>query len=230
MRILYAEDNEVNQALLERVVRARGWSIVFRSEGQETLDALAADPGIDLILLDIELADACSGFDVIAALRARGDQRPVVAITAYAMRGDRERILAAGCDGYLAKPLEIPALLALLDQHAPKATVPAPAAQTSAAAPSEGPAPAVAPTVAPAQTPAYTPVAPTVAPPPSVAPVTATPPAPAAAEVAPVAATAMPPAAPLTPPAPGAASAPPTPVPAAKAPSPAPPTPPPSAS
>jgi CheY-like chemotaxis protein len=117
MRILYVEDNEANQALVGRVVRAYHHSIVFRDEGEGALELLAADSDIDLILLDIELAGAISGLDVVTALRARNDHRPIVAVTAYAMMGDRERILAAGCDQYLPKPLVITDLLALMEHY-----------------------------------------------------------------------------------------------------------------
>ncbi len=117
MRILYVEDNEVNQALVERVLRAKQCSAVFRDEGEGALEVLAADQEINLVLLDIELAGAMSGLDVIRAMRARNDTRPVVAITAYAMMGDRERFLEAGCDQYLPKPLVITDLLNLLDHY-----------------------------------------------------------------------------------------------------------------
>lgn len=117
MRILYVEDNEVNQALVERVLRAKQCSVVFREEGEGALEVLADDADIDLILLDIELAGTMSGLDVIRTMRARNDTRPVVAITAYAMMGDRERFLEAGCDQYLPKPLVITDLLNLLDQY-----------------------------------------------------------------------------------------------------------------
>jgi CheY-like chemotaxis protein len=118
MRILYVEDNETNQALVERVVRARQHEIIVRDDGEGALEILAEDSSIDLVLLDIELAGSLSGIAVSKTLRERGDKRPVVAITAYAMMGDRERILAAGCDQYLPKPLAIADLLALFDQYA----------------------------------------------------------------------------------------------------------------
>ena len=116
MRILYVEDNEVNRALVERVLRAKKCSAVFREDGEGSLEILANDPEIDLILLDIELASSMTGLDVIRAMRARNDHRPVVAITAYAMMGDRERFLEAGCDQYLPKPLVITDLLNMIDE------------------------------------------------------------------------------------------------------------------
>ncbi|NLX11775.1 MAG: response regulator [Chloroflexi bacterium] len=145
MHILYVEDNETNQALVGRVVRARQHLVTFREEGEAALKVLEEDATIGLILLDVELAGTMTGLDCVRALRARGDRRPVVAVTAYAMMGDRERILEAGCDGYLPKPLVVPDLLALLDHYeaelskastpAPQpATAPTPAAPQSAAA------------------------------------------------------------------------------------------------
>ncbi|NDJ77143.1 MAG: response regulator, partial [Chloroflexi bacterium] len=164
MRVLYVEDNETNQALVERVMRARQHDVIFREEGEHALELLATDTSIDLVLLDIELAGAISGMEVIKVLRGRGDKRPVVAVTAYAMMGDRERILDAGCDQYLPKPLVVPDLLTLLDHYeaevatraaAPAATSPAPTAAPEAApaAPSTEPA-AAAPTGAQSPAPA----------------------------------------------------------------------------
>jgi CheY-like chemotaxis protein len=188
MRILYVEDNEVNRALVERVVRARKFSVVFHDEGEEALKTLENDATIDVILLDIELAGTISGLDVIRTLRARNDTRPVVAVTAYAMMGDRERILEAGCDQYLPKPLVITELLAVLDHYSAElaakaaepvaAAQPAPAAEPAVAAPVAVTAPVAAAPVAAAQpAPAAEPAAGTATPPPP-----ATPPAPAASE------------------------------------------------
>lgn len=140
MRILYVEDNEVNQALVERVARAKKCEVIFLEEGEEALELLASDPNINLVLLDIELAGSFSGLDVIKSLRARQDKRPVVAVTAYAMMGDRERILNAGCDQYLPKPLVIGDLLALIEHYEHKAEAQPAPAETGA----NGSAPAAA--------------------------------------------------------------------------------------
>jgi CheY-like chemotaxis protein len=185
MRILYVEDNEVNRALVERVVRARKFSVVFHDEGEEALKTLENDAAIDVILLDIELAGTISGLDVIRTLRARNDKRPVVAVTAYAMMGDRERILEAGCDQYLPKPLVITELLAVLDHYsaelAAKAAEPVAVAQPVAVAesvaasapvavaePAAGTATPPPPVVQPAPAASETP-APAVVPPPGPA-------------------------------------------------------------
>ena len=170
MRILYVEDNEVNRALVERIMRARQCEVIFRDEGEGALEVLKDDPDIDLVLLDIELAGAISGLDVIRTLRARNDHRPVVAITAYAMMGDRERILEAGCDQYLPKPLVVTDLLSMIDHYEKKLSAkddappaPPPAAQTappepppSTAAPAAQDAAQAAPSEAPSQAPTST--------------------------------------------------------------------------
>ncbi len=182
MRILYVEDNEVNRALVERVMRARKCSVVFQDEGEGALEALAADPTIDLILLDIELAGSMTGLDVIQTMRARNDHRPVVAVTAYAMMGDRERILEAGCDQYLPKPLVVTDLLNMIDHYQdelaakakqktgePAAAITLPSAPRVEPSPAAAAPPVAAPAVAPpepAPTSAAQPAA-TTAPPPA---------------------------------------------------------------
>jgi CheY-like chemotaxis protein len=180
MRILYVEDNETNRALVERVMRAKQHTVLFREDGEGALALLAEDPTIHLILLDIELAGSINGMEVIESMRRRGDNRPVVAVTAYAMMGDRERFLMAGCDQYLPKPLIIPDLLAVIDEYEaefdakpaapPEATVPA---RSNGAAADTAPAPAAATAPEPAAKPAKE-----SSPPAATAPVQADTPAP----------------------------------------------------
>jgi two-component system cell cycle response regulator DivK len=151
MRILYVEDNEVNRALVERVMRARQCGVVFQDEGEGALEALAKDPTIDLILLDIELAGTMTGLDVIKSLRARNDHRPVVAVTAYAMMGDRERILEAGCDQYLPKPLVVTDLLNVIDHYQEQLAAKASPQPAAAAAPTPAAPTAASPVASPAE-------------------------------------------------------------------------------
>lgn len=158
MRILYVEDNEINQALVERVIRAKQHTVLFREDGEGALALLAEDSAIDLVLLDIELAGAISGTDVIRTLRSNGDTRPVVAVTAYAMMGDRERFLEAGCNQYLPKPLNIVDLLAVLDEYDAEQSAHPPADAPAPAAPASPPAPTAQ--TAPPQVPATPPDAP----------------------------------------------------------------------
>ena len=111
-QILVVEDNARNMALLSDVLQATGYRTLQASTGRQAL-TLAAQHGPALVLMDIRLPD----MDGLEALRSlRSDPRtvsiPVLAVTAQAMKGDRERFLDAGFDGYLSKPIDIDALLA----------------------------------------------------------------------------------------------------------------------
>ncbi len=137
MRIMYIEDNQINLALVERVARINKHEVVSFSNGSEALVALETDP-CDVILMDIELEGELDGVEVTRRLRARGDSRPIIAVTAYAMVGDMERILDAGCNDYLSKPIPIAELLKLLAKYDPanvSPTVPQPATPAPAEAP-----------------------------------------------------------------------------------------------
>jgi CheY-like chemotaxis protein len=209
MRIAYVEDNPTNLALVERIARMTSHAIVSYKEGEEALIALKAEI-YDLILMDVELAGAMNGLQVVRELRKHGLRTPIVAVTAYAMMGDRDKCLAAGCNEYLPKPLPINDFIGLLARYdavkkvhgstiVGEGNLPAPdvaATQASAAkvapptpAPAE-PAPASepAPTPAPAATVASAPAAPpaTHVPEPAPMPMVATPPSePAPAPVIP---------------------------------------------
>jgi two-component system cell cycle response regulator DivK len=105
--ILVVEDNDDNRTLVVKVLGRQGHEVREAVSAEEALEAAAAAPP-DLILMDLNLA-GMSGFE--AAGRIKADPRlrhiPVVALTAYAMVGDRERALAAGCDGYISKPVDV---------------------------------------------------------------------------------------------------------------------------
>ena len=118
MRILYVEDNAANVLLMRRVARAGAHEVFHYIDGEEALRKLdSVRP--DLILLDIQIAGELSGLDVVRKLRTDGYTTPVIAVTAYAMVGDRERSLEAGCNEYMAKPLDVAHLLELFDQYDP---------------------------------------------------------------------------------------------------------------
>lgn len=103
--LLVVEDNPDNMKLCRAVLEARGHRVVGLSGGEGLLEAVrAAEP--DLLLLDIQLPGE-DGFQLLARLRAAGVTRPVLALTAHAMAGDRERALAAGFDAYLTKPIDV---------------------------------------------------------------------------------------------------------------------------
>jgi CheY-like chemotaxis protein len=112
-RILLAEDNLVNQKLAARMLEKQGHTVVVAADGHEALAALDKEP-FDLVFMDVQMP-GMDGFEVTKALRekekATGTHLRIVAMTAHAMRGDRERCLAAGMDGYIAKPIHIKDLI-----------------------------------------------------------------------------------------------------------------------
>jgi CheY-like chemotaxis protein len=104
--ILIAEDNEVNRELLRELLESHGHNVAEACNGQEALDMIAQIRP-QILLLDIGMP-VRDGFSVVKQIRADPllDSLPVMAITAYAMQGDRERILNSGFDGYLSKPID----------------------------------------------------------------------------------------------------------------------------
>ncbi len=106
IKVVIAEDNAVNRELLRELLELRGYTVLEACDGQEALQMIEqTQPG--LLLLDIGMP-VMDGFAVIRRIREdpRLAQLPVVAVTAYAMRGDREQILNSGFDGYLSKPVD----------------------------------------------------------------------------------------------------------------------------
>lgn len=105
--ILYIEDNPGNRLLVRRVLEASGYRVFEATDGSSGLRA-ATEVSPDLILLDINLPEL-HGYELAGRFRgmAQLDRVPVLAVTANVMKGDRERALAAGCDGYIPKPIDI---------------------------------------------------------------------------------------------------------------------------
>ena len=108
LRVLMAEDNTVNQMLVARLLEKRGYSVVTVTDGHEAVAALEKEP-FDVVLMDVHMP-SMSGFEATAAIRQREKETPaqpvrIIAMTASAMKGDRERCLAAGMDGYVSKPI-----------------------------------------------------------------------------------------------------------------------------
>jgi signal transduction histidine kinase/HPt (histidine-containing phosphotransfer) domain-containing protein/ActR/RegA family two-component response regulator len=128
--VLLVEDNVVNQRVAVGLLRGRGHRVVVRANGQEAIDTLE-NAAFDLVLMDLQMP-VMGGLDATAAIRARertsGGRVRIVAMTAHAMTGDRDRCLAAGMDDYLTKPIAPAALFAIVEQKpAVKVAGPSPA-------------------------------------------------------------------------------------------------------
>ena len=110
-RILLVEDNEMNRDMLARRLERKGYEVACAGDGREGID-LAVAGGFDLILMDMSLP-ILDGWEATRRLKADPRTRaiPVIALTAHAMAGDREKALEAGCDDYDSKPVEFPRLL-----------------------------------------------------------------------------------------------------------------------
>lgn len=110
MSILYVEDNLENRILILRILNAEGYAVTFAENATEALSAVSENH-FDLILMDINLPDI-DGYTLTATLRKQPNLNgvPIVALTANVMRGDREKSLEAGCDGYIQKPVDVDAL------------------------------------------------------------------------------------------------------------------------
>ncbi len=113
-RILYIEDNPQNMRLVRKILQHVGFE-VLEAENGETGVKVALDAEPDLILMDINLPDI-DGLEATKRIKSRYPRMPIVALTANAMYGDEERILAAGCDGYLSKPVSKEQLLSKLSE------------------------------------------------------------------------------------------------------------------
>ena len=118
-KILIVEDNEMNRDMLSRRLERRGFAIVMAMDGQQGVEMTRSERP-DLILMDMSLPV----MDVWAATQAiKADPElskiPVIALTAHAMAGDREKAMAAGCDDYDTKPIELPRLLEKIGKFLP---------------------------------------------------------------------------------------------------------------
>jgi two-component system sensor histidine kinase/response regulator len=131
LRVLLAEDNRVNQLVVRRLLEKRGHRITVVENGRDAVTA-ARGARFDVILMDVSMPEM-DGIEATLAIRAGKDAAagavPIVALTAHAMKGDRERCLAAGMDAYLTKPLDLPALLRTVEELGARRTAPAPAPQ-----------------------------------------------------------------------------------------------------
>jgi len=125
--ILYIEDNPDNMLLVKRALEAHGYRLIEAMTGIGGVET-AEKEDVDLILLDINLPDI-DGYEVARRLRSSNIKRqlshtPIIAITANALKGDIEKALAAGCDVYMSKPINIRELWARVEAYVPSATLP----------------------------------------------------------------------------------------------------------
>ena len=114
-KILLVEDNELNRDMLTRRLQRRGFQVVSAADGRAGI-ALGEQEGPDLILMDMSLPDL-DGWEATRLLKSSSQTRsiPIIALTAHAMSGDRERAIEAGCDDYDTKPVELDRLLGKID-------------------------------------------------------------------------------------------------------------------
>jgi CheY-like chemotaxis protein len=121
LRILLAEDNPVNQLLASRLLQKQGHHVVTSATGREALERLDKER-FDLVLMDVEMPEI-DGFEATATIRRNeattGARIPIIAMTAHALMGDRERCLAAGMDEYVSKPIQPKVLFEAIDRLLP---------------------------------------------------------------------------------------------------------------
>lgn len=117
--ILIVEDNQTNLALMEYLLKAFGYDVLSARDGEEGAN-VAISHGPDLILMDIQLPKL-TGFESLTRIRAMTAEArvPIIAVTAFAMVGDRERVLAEGFDGYLSKPIDPETFVSEIEAHLP---------------------------------------------------------------------------------------------------------------
>jgi two-component system cell cycle response regulator DivK len=115
-RVLLVEDNEMNRDMLSRRLMRRGFQVTVAEDGQAGVD-MAATESPDIILMDMSLP-VLDGWEATRQLKARQETQaiPLIALTAHAMAGDRDRALQAGCDDYDTKPIEFERLLEKIDR------------------------------------------------------------------------------------------------------------------
>lgn len=123
MKIMYVEDNPANLFLVKRIARQGGHDVINFVDGNEALKNFH-ETAPDLVLMDVQLSGEINGLQVVERLRQQGVSTPIIAVTAYAMVGDRERCMEAGCDDYIAKPIPIARLLEIFERYSKRIPTP----------------------------------------------------------------------------------------------------------
>lgn len=116
-KVLIVEDNELNMKLFHDLLEANGIDTVETRDGLQVLE-IAREARPDLILMDIQLPEI-SGLDVTRQLKADADLKsiPVIAVTAFAMKGDEQKIREGGCEDYISKPISVTGFLEVIEKH-----------------------------------------------------------------------------------------------------------------
>lgn len=117
--VLVVEDNDMNMQLVEYLLEEGGYAIVKATSGEEALTLTRSEAQRpDLILMDIHLP-GMDGLSVVREMKSdeRTNRIPILALTAHAMRGDKDRFLEAGCDGYISKPIDVKTFLTSIGQY-----------------------------------------------------------------------------------------------------------------
>jgi len=114
-KVLIVDDDVRNVFALASVFEARGMTVVFAENGKDGIDTLRENPDVDLVLMDIMMPEM-DGYETTAAIRQMPEfkQLPIVALTAKAMKGDREKSIASGASDYITKPVDVDQLLSLM--------------------------------------------------------------------------------------------------------------------
>jgi CheY-like chemotaxis protein len=115
-KILVVEDDQISSEFLKEVLESYNVEIVFVTKGEDAVEKVKNDPGFDLVLMDIRLPGQ-NGYVTTEAIKSIRTNLPVIAQTAYALEGDREKALNAGCNDYISKPIKAAALLELISKY-----------------------------------------------------------------------------------------------------------------
>jgi len=117
-KVLIIDDDNRNIFALKAVLRSRGYDCQATTSAQDGIEQLKSEKGIAVVLMDMMMPDM-DGYEAIANIKSDKTihQIPILAVTAQAMQGDREKCLAAGADAYISKPIDVDLLVRLLDEH-----------------------------------------------------------------------------------------------------------------
>ncbi len=115
-KILVVEDDQISSEYLKEILESYKVELIFVNTGEDAIVEVKKDPAIDLVLMDIRLPGQ-NGYLTTEEIKAIREELPVIAQTAYALEGDREKAIEAGCNDYISKPIKASALLELISMY-----------------------------------------------------------------------------------------------------------------